>query len=248
MSSLFSQINFEQYWSMQVVEANIVVFLNLLGALGLGLILGYERSFHGRAAGMRTYSLVCLASAGLTVIIGYSGLWFGGHNHEMVGAGQIIQGIITGVGFLGAGVIIKEGYSISGLTTAASIWSAAAVGILIGVGFYMSAMLLSVLSAMVMMWVSKLEAFLPSRHAIAITLKFHRDYIPNEDEVDLVMLDLGYETAKGSFAITSDNNKEEWHFSAVALLNRTKFSIPRISRQIVKINGLESYKISFARN
>jgi putative Mg2+ transporter-C (MgtC) family protein len=248
MSSLLSQINFEQYWSMQVVEANIVVFLNLLGALGLGLILGYERSFHGRAAGMRTYSLVCLASAGLTVIIGYSGLWFGGNNHEMVGAGQIIQGIITGVGFLGAGVIIKEGYSISGLTTAASIWSAAAVGILIGVGFYMSAMLLSVLSAMVMMWVSKLEAFLPSRHAIAITLKFHRDYIPNEDEVDLVMLDLGYETAKGSFAITSDNNKEEWHFSAVALLNRTKFSIPRISRQIVKINGLESYKISFARN
>jgi putative Mg2+ transporter-C (MgtC) family protein len=212
MSSLFSQINFEQYWSMQVIEANIVVFLNLLGALGLGLILGYERSFHGRAAGMRTYSLVCLASAGLTVIIGYSGLWFGGHNHEVVGAGQIIQGIITGVGFLGAGVIIKEGYSISGLTTAASIWSAAAVGVLIGVGFYMSAMLLSVLSAMVMMWVSKLEAFLPSRHAIAITLKFHRDYIPNEDEVDLVMLDLGYETAKGSFTITSDNNKEEWHF------------------------------------
>jgi putative Mg2+ transporter-C (MgtC) family protein len=248
MSSLFSQINFEQYWSTQVVEANIVVFLNLLGALGLGLILGYERSFHGRAAGMRTYSLVCLASAGLTVIIGYSGLWFGGHNLEAVGAGQIIQGIITGVGFLGAGVIIKEGFSISGLTTAASIWSAAAVGVLIGVGFYMSAMLLSVLSALVMMWVSKLEAFLPSRHAIAITLKFHRDHIPNEDEVELVMLDLGYETAKGSFAITSDNNKEEWHFSAVALLKRTRYSIPRISRQIVKISGLESYKISFARN
>jgi putative Mg2+ transporter-C (MgtC) family protein len=248
MSSLFSQINFEQYWSMQVIEANIVVFLNLLGALGLGLILGYERSFHGRAAGMRTYSLVCLASAGLTVIIGYSGLWFGGHYQEAVNAGQVIQGIITGVGFLGAGVIIKEGFSISGLTTAASIWSASAVGILIGVGFYMSAMLLSVLSAMVMMWVSKLEAFLPSRHAIAITLKFHLDYTPNEDEIDLVMLDLGYETAKGSYTVTSDNNKEEWHFTAVALLNRTRYSIPQISRQLVKINGLESCKISFARN
>jgi putative Mg2+ transporter-C (MgtC) family protein len=248
MSSLFSQINFAQYWSTQVVEANIVVFLNLLGALGLGLILGYERSFHGRAAGMRTYSLVCLASAGLTVIIGYSGLWFGGHNQEIVGAGQIIQGIITGVGFLGAGVIIKEGFSISGLTTAASIWSAAAVGVLIGVGFYMSAMLLSVLSAMVMMWVSKLEAFLPTRHAIAITLKFHRDYAPNEEEIDLVMVDLGYETAKGSYTITSENNKEEWHFSAVALLKRTRYSIPRISRQLVKINGLESHKVSFARN
>lgn len=248
MSSLFSQINFGQYWSTQVVEANIVVFLNLLGALGLGLILGYERSFHGRAAGMRTYSLVCLASAGLTVIVGYSGLWFGGNSQELVNAAPIIQGIITGVGFLGAGVIMKEGFTISGLTTAASIWSAAAVGVLVGVGFYLSAMLLSVMSAMVMMWVSKLEAYLPTRHAIAITLKFHQGYAPNEDEIDLAMLGLGYETAKGSFTITSENNKEEWHFSAVALLKHTKYSIPRTSRQLVKISGLASYKISFARN
>jgi putative Mg2+ transporter-C (MgtC) family protein len=248
MSTLFAQINFEQYWSAQVVEANIVVFLNLLGALGLGLILGYERSFHGRAAGMRTYSLVCLASAGLTVIIGYSGLWFGGNNHEVVNAAPIIQGIITGVGFLGAGVIIKEGFTISGLTTAASIWSASAVGILIGVGFYMSAMLLSVLSAMVMMWVSKIESLLPSRHAIAINLVFHQDFTPNEDEIDLIILNLGFEVAKGSISVTSENNKETWYFSAIALLKHTKYSIPQISRQIVKISGLESYKISFARN
>jgi putative Mg2+ transporter-C (MgtC) family protein len=248
MSSIFSNLNFEQYWSAQIIEANIVVFLNLLGALGLGLILGYERSFHGRAAGMRTYSLVCLASASLTVIVGYSGLWFGGKGQEVVNAAPIIQGIITGVGFLGAGVIMKEGFTISGLTTAASIWSASAVGVLIGVGFYMSAMLLSVLSALVMMWTSKLESLLPARHAIAINLKFHQDFTPNEDEIDLALLDLGYEIAKGSISITSDNNKEAWYFSAVALLKHTKYSIPRISRKLVKINGLESYKISFARN
>ena len=248
MASLFSQINFEQYWSAQVIEANIVVFMNLLGALGLGLILGYERSFHGRAAGMRTYSLVCLASSGLTVIIGYSGLWFGGNGHEVVNAAPIIQGIITGVGFLGAGVILKEGFTISGLTTAASIWSASAVGVLIGVGFYMSAMLLSVLSALVMMWAAKLESILPSRHAVAIHLKFNQGFSPIEEAIGLAMLDLGYEIAKGSISITSDCNQEAWYFSAVALLKRTKYSIPAISKQIGKIQGLESYKISFARN
>ncbi len=54
-----------------------MVFLNLFGALLLGMLVGYERSYHGRAAGMRTYGLVCMASAALTVIVGYSSFWYG---------------------------------------------------------------------------------------------------------------------------------------------------------------------------
>jgi len=68
-----------EYWSRPEIAANVVIFLNLLGALLLGLLVGYERSFHGRAAGMRTYGLVCMASTALTVIAGYPGLWYGGH-------------------------------------------------------------------------------------------------------------------------------------------------------------------------
>ncbi len=56
------------FWSAPVVATNVIVFLNLLGALILGLLVGYERSYHGRAAGMRTYGLVCMASAAPTVI------------------------------------------------------------------------------------------------------------------------------------------------------------------------------------
>ena len=248
MLTLLSQNSLEQYWSFHVIEANIVVFCNLLGALGLGLLLGYERSFHGRAAGMRTYGLVCLASAGLTVIVGYSDLWFGGHGQVQVNAAPIIQGIITGVGFLGAGVIIKEGYTISGLTTAASIWSASAVGVLVGVGFYMSAMLLSLISAMVMMWIPKLEVFLPSRHAIAIAMIFQPEYTPNEGEIAKKLRELDFEIAKGSFSVTVNKGKEEWHLSAVQLLKHTEYSIPSISRHMRKIDGIESVQISFARN
>ena len=156
------------YWSAPEVAANIIVFLNPLGALLLGLIVGYERSYHGRAAGMRTYGLVCMASAALTVIVGYPAYWYGGHSDLVPTSDptRVIQGIVTGIGFLGAGVIMKEGFNISGLTTAASIWASSAIGILVGVGFYVAAILLTILSAGSMMWISRVEGWLPSRHVV----------------------------------------------------------------------------------
>lgn len=248
--TLLSLDSLAAYWSVQIFEANIIIFLNLLGALLLGLVVGYERSYHGRAAGMRTYGLVCLASAALTVIVGYPELWFGGHvqTPSTPDVTRVIQGIVTGVGFLGAGVIIKEGFTISGLTTAASIWSASAIGVLVGVGFYAAAMLLSVMSALVMMWVSKLEAWLPSRHAIAVELSFCQGFAPTPEDLGRAMLELGYEIGKGSLVIASNNGKQEWHFSAIALLRNPNYSIPVISRQLAKFDGVESFRLSFARN
>ena len=115
---------------------NFFIFINVLGALLLGLIIGYERSYHGRAAGMRTYGLVCMASAALTVIAGYPNYWYGGIAAISPGVDptRVIQGIVTGIGFLGAGV---EGrFNISGLVmAAASIWTSSAIGVMMGVGF-----------------------------------------------------------------------------------------------------------------
>jgi putative Mg2+ transporter-C (MgtC) family protein len=247
---LLSYDSLSAYWSLTIVEANIVVFFNLLGALLLGLLVGYERSYHGRAAGMRTYGLVCLASAALTVIVGYPELWFGGHS-QVTGypdVTRVIQGIVTGVGFLCAGVIIKEGFTISGLTTAASIWVASAIGILVGVGFYFAAILLSVMSAVVMMWISKLEAWLPSRHAIAVVLNFRQDFEPSEEAMFKVIREHGYKVAGGSLAIIVNENKQEWRFVAIALQKDSSYSIPVISRELGKINGVEKFQLSFARN
>lgn len=129
---------FEGYWSASELVTNLVVFAHLVGALLLGFVVGYERSFNGRAAGMRTYGLVCMTSAALTVIAGYPTQWYGGHTLQVVAADptRVVQGIVTGVGFLGAGVIMKDGLNISGLTTAASLWASSAIGVLVGVGFY----------------------------------------------------------------------------------------------------------------
>src|SRR3954464_59535 len=118
------------YWSSSELATNAVILLNLFGALLLGLMVGYERSYHGRAAGMRTYGLVCMASCALTVIAGYPEFWYGGRGAHLatVDPGRIIQGVVTGIGFLGAGVIMRDGANISGLNTAASIWTVAAIG------------------------------------------------------------------------------------------------------------------------
>ena len=77
----------EAYWSQAELATNALILLNLLGALLLGLMVGYERSYHGRAAGMRTYGLVCMASCALTIVAGYPNHWFGGHG-AAVGAGR----------------------------------------------------------------------------------------------------------------------------------------------------------------
>lgn len=242
------------YWSQPIIEANIVVFLNLLGALVLGLLVGYERSYHGRAAGMRTYGLVCLASAALTVIVGYPELWFGGHisghmqGQPLPDVTRVIQGIVTGIGFLCAGVIIKEGFSISGLTTAASLWTASAIGVLVGVGFYAAAIMLAVMSAVVMMWISQLEAWLPSRHAIAVVLNFREGFDPSEEAVREAMHASGYRIAEGSLVLSSSDNKQEWRFVSVALRQDTSYSIPEISRAAARIEGVDKYLLSFARN
>src|SRR6267378_2097441 len=117
------------------------IALHLVIALAAGGIIGLERSYHGRPAGFRTHALVCLSSCMLMVLTVYQETWFSAYSLETISVDptRMAQGIMTGIGFLGAGVIMKEGLTIRGLTTAASIWITAAIGIMIGVGFYFPA-------------------------------------------------------------------------------------------------------------
>ncbi|RZI44635.1 MgtC/SapB family protein [Herbaspirillum sp. HC18] len=238
------------FWTGPVLETNVIVFLTLTGALALGLLVGYERFYHGRAAGMRTYGLVCMASAALTVVSGYPAEWFGGQVTVGLGADptRIIQGIVTGIGFLGAGVIMKEGFNISGLTTAASIWAASVTGVLVGVGFYLAAILLALLSAFCMVSVPRLSSRLPLRQAIAISVKFAHGYVPDEDEVRNRMLKNGYEVAGGTIVIGMREGKMEWQFVAVALNRDSGTRISDLSSKLAAFDGVDSFQISHARN
>lgn len=253
MNPTLSQL-FSGYWSAQEIGINLVVFSNLFGALLLGLVVGYERSYHGRAAGMRTYGLVCMAACAITVIVGYPNYWYGGSALHLglttppPDPTRVIQGIVTGIGFLGAGVIMKEGFNISGLTTAASIWSSSAIGILVGVGFYSAAILLTALSAALMMWASRVEQWLPSRPAVAIMLRFRHGFSPREEVLARVARERGYEVASGTFQIHRTRDHEEWRYVAIAIDKDLASPLSALSEELSRFEGVEEFQLSHARN
>lgn len=108
------------------------VFLRLSLAALLGATVGYERDIHGRAAGLRTQLLVCVGSALFMLV----SLGLGTTGGAVNDPGRLVSQVVTGIGFLGAGVILKEGVSVRGMTTAACLWVTAAIGIAAGGGLY----------------------------------------------------------------------------------------------------------------
>jgi len=118
--------------------SNWDALLRLGLAAGLGGAVGFERELRDREAGIRTHLLVSLGSALFTIISAY------GFHEFLVGGGAVVRAdptriaaqIVTGIGFLGAGAIIRDGLSVRGLTTAATLWVVAAVGMACGAGYY----------------------------------------------------------------------------------------------------------------
>jgi len=160
----------------------------------------------------------------------------------------VIQGIVTGIGFLCAGVIMKEGFSISGLTTAASLWASSAIGILVGVGFYAAAMLLAVLCTVCMVWMSKLEAWLPSRQAVAMTLRFDAGYMPVESALRAMASERGFDIAGGTITITLGQGEQEWHFIAVARNRQKMVQISDLAAEMARFKGVKGFHLAYARN
>ncbi|MBB5393535.1 MULTISPECIES: MgtC/SapB family protein [unclassified Herbaspirillum] len=121
------------------------IFLRLLIAMLIGCAIGIDRNLRGKPTGMKTLGLVALGSALATMASMNFALTADGYSHDAVS--RAIQGVITGIGFLGAGVIIHEQASekVRGLTTAASIWVTAAVGIVCGIGWWKVALMATVL-------------------------------------------------------------------------------------------------------
>lgn len=110
------------------MHADLVFVARMLLAALLSYAIGWERETRGSPAGDRTYALIGLGAAAFTSV---------GVDSFPATAEKLIAGVVTGVGFLGAGMILKEGRDVIGLTTAASIWAVAAVGVVVGAGEYL---------------------------------------------------------------------------------------------------------------
>ena len=132
-----------------------VILVRVLAAAMLGGIIGWERERKGRAAGLKTHILVSVGSALFVLAPEVAGI-SGGDNT------RVMQGIVSGIGFLGAGAILRDGMRVEGLTTAAGIWMTAAIGMAVGMGQEMLALLTTLLAWLVVAAVPKLMSRMPA--------------------------------------------------------------------------------------
>ena len=179
--------------------------LRLLAAVAAGAFIGYERSYHGRPAGFRTHALVCTASSLLMLVTVYEAHWVR-VTADMVRLDptRMAQGIMTGIGFLGAGVIIKEGLSVRGLTTAASIWITAAIGILAGIGFYFPLAVSVALTLGILSFFRWIEARMPSQAYYHFEVRFARSAGMSERSLRELVESHGFSIANLSYRLDAD--------------------------------------------
>ena len=231
------------------LAANAWIGLHLVAALALGVVIGYERSYRGRAAGMRTYGLVCMASTAVTVFVGYAPLWYGGSGAGgAADATRVVQGVLTGIGFLCAGVIMKDGANIKGLTTAASIWTVSTVGVLLGVGFYGAALLLAALCALCMIILDHVEAKLPGRATIDVALTFRKGHRPKLEEAEAVAEARGYRFLRHSLTITFADDAPVWRFCVVAKERSRAVTPALLAEELAATDGVASFSMTPVRN
>jgi putative Mg2+ transporter-C (MgtC) family protein len=187
---------------VELNEEHLEMMLRLIAALFAGAFIGYERSFHGRPAGLRTHVLVCLASAVLMLVTVYEDHWVRTAAMETrLDPTRMAQGIMTGIGFLGAGVIVKEGINVRGLTTAASIWITAGIGVLAGVGLYVpmvASVLLTLLVLGVFRWV---EMRVPTQAYYFFDVKYAREGNLSEEAMRELLGKLGFSIANFSYRL-----------------------------------------------
>ncbi len=167
--------------------------LPLLAAVFAGGLIGFEREWRGRAAGFRTHILVCLASALLMEAAVSQAAW----RFAPLAGTEIVSdptrmahGVLTGVGFLCAGVIFRSGFSIHGLTTAASLWVTSAIGVLFGIGLYSLGAVGTAVSLAVLVGLRIVNERMPQRPVVDVVVIWRRADAEAEDRVEAALSDV----------------------------------------------------------
>jgi len=159
-----------------ITEIDIVIRLCL--AFAAGAIIGFERSSRRQVAGLRTHILISVGAACLMLL----SIWLPQYFFNGSDPGRIAAQVVTGMGFLGAGAIIKLGNDVKGLTTAASLWVIAAVGMTIGAGMYLAALVTEVIALLTLVLLNKIERkIFPDIRSKLIEVHYNHFNEPNTD-------------------------------------------------------------------
>lgn len=219
------------------------ISLRLIAALAAGGIIGLERSFRGRAAGFRTHALVCIASSLLMLVTVYEHQWFVAQSGSrvVVDPTRMAQGIMTGIGFLGAGVIVKEGLTVRGLTTAASIWITAAIGILTGIGFYFAAGLGVVLTLGTLSVFRWIEGKMPTELYANFTVRFAREAVMPEAKLRDLVRQHGFSVANLNYRLIGESGQFEYRMVMRTLKTD---NVRKLSETLNADRAVAEYRIS----
>jgi putative Mg2+ transporter-C (MgtC) family protein len=221
---------------------NLQMVLRLCAALVAGAMIGYERSYSGRPAGFRTHALVCTASCLLMFVTVYEAHWVNTDAESVrIDPTRMAQGIMTGIGFLGAGVIVKEGPSVRGLTTAASIWITAAIGILAGVGFYFPLALSVVVVLGVLSVFRWIESLMPTQAYFHFEVRFTRDASPGEEALRALIEGHGFSIANFSHRLDGEGRVRR---HSMVLRATDRGSSSRLAQALDALDSVLEYRIA----
>ena len=210
------------------------IIIRLILAFILAGLIGLEREAHGRAAGLRTHILVCLGST--LIMLTSMHLFHLYKDVTSIDPARIAAGVITGIGFLGAGTILRSRASVRGLTTAASLWAVAGIGLAIGSGFYLGAYVTSALVLFVLFFLTKLERALVRKDwykILAVETKGHAQQL---GDIRSVLAD--YKVEIRDFEIKKKPDKDNM-IVELNLKLMTDRQDDQILTDIMRIKGIE---------
>jgi len=224
-------------------SVNLDIALRSVASLLIGGFIGLERSYHGRPAGFRTHSLVCLSTSLLMLVTVYETHWFPSLSQGRIALDptRMAQGIMTGIGFLGAGTIMKDGLSVRGLTTAASIWITAAIGILIGIGFYVPAVIATVLTLGTLSVFRWIERRIPTQLYSQFVVRFARDKAMPEAQMRRLLTDYGFTVANLNYRLDVEADFVEYQ---MIIRTNQADNASKLTQALNAIDAVKEYRVS----
>jgi putative Mg2+ transporter-C (MgtC) family protein len=217
------------------------IAFNIGAAWVAGILIGLERSYSGRPAGFRTHALVSLGAAAAAIVsfepMFFAGLSAGGR----LDPSRLSQGVMTGIGFLGAGVIFKEGLSVQGLTTAASIWACAAVGFLFGIGMYAPAALVTGAVLITLSLLRLIDVRAPWRVYAYAALRFATEATPWEADLRELLGEPGVGVRDMSYRLLEGGKVFEY---GVNLEGAGQDALSRLAERLRRMPGLIEFELS----
>lgn len=180
---------------MNLLDQDLVI--PIVGAVIAGGIIGAEREYRSSPAGFRTHILVSLSCCLLMLSAVHQVRWLTDTPEDIIRIDPVrmAHGLLTGIGFLCGGVIFRDGFNVRGLTTAASLWSTSALGILFGVGFYTLALIGSVATLLVLAAANLSDKIFPQRKLARLKVRYHQATSPSRNDFRKLIKDNGFAMA-----------------------------------------------------